>query len=624
MYKFLNKDTLSDFIADLTITDYVSLDTETTSLDTLTCKLLLFQVMVNKQIYIFNALEGGQEFFTTVITLIESSGKTIIAHNSKYDLKVIHRFSNIMLMNVYDTMIVERVITNGLQIKWPSLVDLVEKYPMVIISKEERESFYAENFTGTITNEQLNYACRDVMYLEDILTKQMEIVEELKLKKIVDLEMKLVPVVATMEITGVLIDVNKWMELDAKAKDDAILYKSKLIEYFSSKIDFSKYENALEMANEIKITELFKRKKDRVASEMITGDGIKEAFANTVNLNSHNQMKILLALSGVPVKATNEKILTKYKDKYEVVQLLLSLRGLAKKISTYGLKFLENIHPNTGRIHSDFDQVRASSGRFGSSNPNLQNIPAEKEYRESFIASKGNMIVAVDYSQQEYRIAGEISNDTVIIDAYQKGVDMHTVTASLMYDKEIEDVTKDERNSAKTMNYAILYGTTDYGLAKTFGVTEDEARELRFKVMSGYKRLFSHKSKVEDYIVENHISRTLMGRIRVFERNYVYSSGEEYEKAMAKIRREGYNHVIQGTAAEMSKLAMINVFYNNPFGDKLKMIMPEHDEIVAEVSEDIVDDAYDFISEQMVKAGEQLIKKIPTVVEGAKGYCWQK
>ena len=628
MYKFLNRDTFTEFVEDTIATEFISLDTETSSLDTLSCKFYLFQVMVNKQVYIFNAEEEGQELFTKIIDFIQSSGKTIIAHNAKFDLKVIYRFSNILLTNVFDTMIVEAVVNNGNRVKWASLAELAEAYALVLLSKEERQEFYAEDFDGVITNEMYTYACQDVMYLETIRNCQMERAEELKLTRVIDLEMKLVPVITSMEITGVLIDEKKWRQLEIIAREESEKCKNTLIDFFIEKVRIGDADSALEVVDTVKIKDINGKKNAtgrvsvRKALELITDkDAIIDFFRSNLNVNSGSQLLVLLNRSGIPVKATNEKVLKKYRSKHVAVDMLLTYREWGKKISTYGLTFLESVHPKTGRIHSDFNQMGTQSGRFSSSKPNLQNIPAEKAYRECFIARKGYKIVAIDYSQQEYRLAGDISKDAVIIESYKNKVDIHTATACILYNIKPEEVIKEQRNHAKTMNFAILYGTSDYGLAKTLGVTEHEANAMRMKIISGYPRLFKHKSMVEEFVVNRKYSKTLLGRVRFFkEQDYYF----DYEKEMAQIMREGYNHLIQGTAADMTKLAMIYVYNENPYGKGLRMLMPEHDEIVAEVREDILDEGYQFICDMMIKAGAFFMKHIETVVEGTKGDCWTK
>lgn len=628
MYKFLNRETFTEFIEDTMATEFVSLDTETSSLDTITCKLYLVQAKVNEQVYIFNALEEGQNLLTEVVEFIQSSGKTIIAHNAKYDLKVLYRFTGILLTNVYDTMIVESIINNGLSRKWASLIELAEAYVPILLSKEVRQEFYSEDFDGIVTNEMYTYACEDVMYLETIREWQMKRVVELKLTRVLDLEMQLVPVITKIEITGVLIDEKKWRELEILARVKSDECKNALVDFFIEKVKIAEFSSALDLAIAVKIKDIGGKKNavGRVSTqkilELITdGDAIVDFFRTNLNVNSHSQLLILLNMAGIAVKATNEKVLKKFRNKHLAVDMLLTYREWGKKISTYGLTFLESVHPDTGRVHSDFNQMGTASGRFSSSKPNLQNIPAEKGYRESFIARKGYKIVAIDYSQQEYRLAGDISKDAVIIESYKNKIDMHTATACILYNIKPEEVTKEQRSHAKTMNFAILYGTSDYGLAKTLGVTENEANTMKMKIVTSYARLFKHKDMVEQYVVDNKFSKTLLGRVRFFKEQDVYYN---YEKYIAQTRREGYNHLIQGTAADMTKLAMIYVYNENPYGDNLRMLMPEHDEIVAEIREDILDEGYQFICDMMIKAGDFFMKHIETVVEGTKGDCWTK
>jgi DNA polymerase-1 len=279
----------------------------------------------------------------------------------------------------------------------------------------------------------------------------------------------------------------------------------------------------------------------------------------------------------------------------------------------------------TGRIHTQWNQLGTVTGRFSSDSPNLQNIPKLKEYRAAFIAKPGFKYIIVDYSQQEYRLVGAITGDEVIINSYLSGKDMHTSTAAIVNHCTLDEVTKEQRSVAKNINFATLYLSSAWGLAYKFQIPNEEAEALILSLKNGYPRMSAYRDAYADKVYELGKARTLLGRTRFFKRKPIYADYREMDQEKAATRREGYNTLIQGTAADMGKIAMCDLFYNNPFGhENFHLVLAAHDELVAEVREDLVEEAEKFMTEVMCKAEQPFLGVIPAEVEVKRGDFWVK
>lgn len=614
-----------DFVFDLdTGIRPICFDTETTGLDVFLCDLLLVQVKVEDHIYIFDVVALGKSFMDEVIRIIIDSKRLIIMHNAKFDIKVIKNQFNRLLINCYDTMWTETLINAGIGEVLYSLASLVKKYIGIDLEKDTRKEFY-ENFTG-ITQEMLIYSALDVAYLEEIREKQLELIKQAREERVLDLENKLVPVVAMMEFTGIKLDKEKWKKM---AEDNYILYekaKEDLQTLLLDSIDYSKYKTALDAVDKLKIP--VKTKRDRQPLETVTNpDTIKSIVKALINFGSHAQMLTILNTLGVPIPDTNEKTLKKFRSNYTFIDRILEFREVEKKESTYGMTFLDNIHPKTGRIHTEYFNLGAASGRLssgdGKGKPNLQNLPRETSYRECFISEEGKSLVSVDYSQQEYRLVGAISGEPVIIEAYKSGGDMHYATAVMHFKKPVSEITADERHFAKNkINFPLIYGSSAYGLSKTADIPLEKGEEIVNTFKKGYPVLDRFIKTVEDIILEKRYSITLLGRRRYFPSDPLFADSKELYSFRGRLKREGRNHIIQGTAADITKLAMVEIFYSNPFGDKFNILLQVHDELVIEVDDDIIEEAEKFAKKVMEEVEQRFLGEIPAQADPARGKCW--
>lgn len=613
----------TEFFQNLEKTEVISADTEATGLDPFTAEWIVLQVKLKDTIYLFDARTLDRKILSHIVALINSSGKTVIFHNAKYDLKIIKLGTGILLSHTYDTMIVESLLDRGLSENRPfySLEDLAEKYCQVSLDKQVRESFI--DFKGALTVEQLAYSAEDVMYLEHIYNVQKAEMSRKGMEKILDIEMTLIPVITAMELEGVHLDKEAWLKLEQDAKESLEPCRLKILTFITSKIDYSKYKNCLELATDLSIP--VRTKKDRLTLESISDtQAVNGWLFNTINIGSHAQLKAVLnKVFELNVESTNEKVL-KDIPKTDIVDSILEFRGINKNITTYGSAFLNYIHPVTRRIHSEFIQNGTVSGRMSSADPDLQNIPAKNTYRNAFTAESGNLLLAWDYSQQEYRLAGSTSKDPVICNAYLLGKDMHTSTAAIIFGKDIAEVTKEERSFGKTINFAVLYGSTAYGLSFNLKIDTGKAEEFLDKFYSGYPRLKMFKAAFEDAVWSSKTSSTLLGRKRYWDDKILFADYREARKYESRVKREGFNHLIQGTGADVTKLAMIKMAKENPFKDDFKLIMQVHDEIVAEVKEGIAKEAEEFGKKCMIDVFTPFLGNIPAAVDSHIGLCWNK
>jgi len=302
--------------------------------------------------------------------------------------------------------------------------------------------------------------------------------------------------------------------------------------------------------------------------------------------------------------------------------LLLDYREKEKKITTYGENYFELIHPITGRIHLDHNQLGTYTGRFAVSR--LHQIPRESDYRHAFIARPGYKIITADLDQAELRLIGADSGEPKFIDAFENKLDLHKLTASILFEKQFGDITKDERQQGKNFNFALQYGTTEYGLAYNFGISIHFARQLLERFYNGYPILAKYLSYLGEKIWENGFCPTMYGRRRYFEKRTLFADAKEMYKYKARMIRELRNHRIQGTCADIIKISMNNLFYENPFGDNFKILTQIHDEIVTEVKDNYLDEAKEFVKTIMLDAERPFLNGIEPAVSIAYGDYWSK
>src|SRR3990172_12362817 len=383
---------LNEIARELKSAPIISLDLEATSLDPHQAKLILFQLATPGQAYLFDARHLDLRPFQAVL----GDEKILkIAQNAKFDYGMLKELAGVEIVNLFDTMLAERILTCGLtKLGDLSLLALARKYLELELKKEVRETFFAGHLRD-FTKKQLDYAATDVLVLFPIYEAQKSRLQREHLDKIASLEFKLVPVVSEMELRGFLIDVERWRH----AIED---YRRK-----AQEVDRKMQEEL--------------RPYSRATQKDLFGN-----HANVVNLNSPSQIMEAFRRVGLDLPSTGEEILARHE--HPLAKIILEYREYEKIISAFGDDLLAKINPKTGRIHPDYMQIGADTGRFACSNPNLQQIPTDSLFRSCFIASPDHKLVVADYSQIELRIMAELSEDPVFMKAFKEHKDFHTLT----------------------------------------------------------------------------------------------------------------------------------------------------------------------------------------------------
>ena len=531
--------------------------------------------------------EKAKKLLAPLVPIFKSDKIVKIGQNLKFDMNMLYWYGIDVEGPFFDTMIAHYLIEPELRHKLDYLAESYLNYKMVPIEnllgkKGKNQKSMADLEPSEITD----YAAEDAditLQLKDVLEPKLK--EEGLSDLFNSIEMPLINVLAEIECSGVKID------------------KEFLAEYSNK------------LGEEIKQVEL----------------GIYEKANGPFNIASPKQVgEVLFERLKIPYRwtktssgqySTNEEKLNELAVNYEVVNDILKFRKYSKLKSTYVDSLPNLINPKTGLIHSSFNQARAATGRLSSENPNLQNIPikdeAGREIRKAFIPrDDDHVLLAADYSQIELRLIAEIANEEEMLNAFIKGQDIHKATAAGVYNITIDDVTPEQRRNAKTVNFSIIYGAGSTNLSRQLGIKRGEAKELieqYFKTYSGLKRYMD--TTVEQARELGYVT-TLMGRKR-----YLRDINSRNRLASSNAERIAINTPIQGSAADMIKIAMINIHLEMKKNTlKSKMIMQVHDELVFDVFKPELDEMKKLVEKHMKGALPNL--KVPILVGMDVGQNW--
>lgn len=515
--------------------------------------------------------------------LFENKKIKKVCQNGKFDIAVL-RSIGIRVENFYfDTMLASYCIDPDQKHGMDSLAEKYLNYKPIPLSdligiKKDPSKIFEVN-----PNELSDYACEDAditLQLYGILDKELK--KENLDNLAYNVEFPLAPVLQDMEFEGVNIDKKT---LRSFSKDLQILLDNYTAEIYKS-VGTEFNINSTKQLQEILFTKL----------NLATGRKTKTGFS------------------------TDARSLENLRGEHEVIDIILNYRQVSKLKSTYADALPNLINPKTGRVHTDFNQTVASTGRLSSLNPNLQNIPIRtemgKEIRKAFVPrDKNYVILSADYSQIELRIMASICEDEALMKAFKQGEDIHTSTAALVFMVDKKDVTSDMRRKAKEVNFGILYGIGPFGLKTRLGVTQSHAKEIIDTYFKTFKRV---KHFMEDSVSkaqEKGYAETLMKR-----RRYLRNINSNNRVVRQFEERVAINMPIQGTAADMIKLAMINIHNElTKRKTKTKMVLQVHDELLFDAHKDEVDDLRPLIKELMEKA---LPLNVPVVVDTGVGDNW--
>ncbi len=610
----------------LTTEPIIGLDVETSGLDLFNDTWLLLQISIGDDVYVFDIVGLSDETHRVVQALVDS-GALCVGHNIKFDMKCIFINTKIKVEKVFDTMIGDGVVYTGLGRPFVSLKAVLEKYLEIEADKSVRDDFIGAT---CVTQEMIDYAAKDTLHLVPLYHRIIKALEQNNLLHVADLEMELLPVVAWMEIEGVGINTELWNKLLANSIMRQKGWEQKLKDsLISPSLDIllsSDKVTALDVVDALVLQ--VKLKRDRNPMEIITDrKTISGIVHKWLNLNSGAQFRKILEYNGIFVPNSNKKTLEGFK-KHEVIRDYLNFKPYTKRITSYGKDFLDKINPKTGRIHATFNQLGTVSGRWSCTRPNLQQIPKEVEddpearYRECFIARPDHQLLTVDYNQAELRLMGSVTKEPEFIRAYNEELDLHKLTGSHIFGKDYDDVNKFERSRGKSINFAIIYGSTAMGLEWNFGIPILEAQDHLNSYFAAYPFIERFIEKAGDKIWELKYSITPFGRKRFFEVPKYYEDGAERSRIKKSIIRRGINTIIQGGSADILKVALVDIYYKSPFGDLLKLLLTVHDEGVWEVHNSVAEEAKAFVISTMETAEQAYLNDIPAKAEGELAQTW--
>lgn len=590
--------TLTKIIQEIKKKGTCSIDTETTSQDPMKAKLVGISISWEKDRAYYipiahkrvmeNISISPDKAISMIKGVFEDKEIKKIGQNIKYDAIVLRRHGIELEGIDFDTMVASYVIDPGH--RQHNLDYLASKYlnhKMIsyhdVVGKGKKEISFSE----VPIDEATRYACEDVditLKLKDILEAQLERAGNRSL--FYDLEMKLISVLIDMEWAGIKLDIDVF-------KDMSIRYAEQL---------------------------------KRLEEEIYKEAGME------FNINSSQQLGyVLFEKLKLPVQrkttktksySTDVKVLKKLTAyPFRIPELLLKYRTISKLKSTYLDSLIKMVNPETGRVHTSFNQTATATGRLSSSNPNLQNIPVRgeegREIRQGFVPEEGNYFISADYSQIELRIFAHYSGDPAFIKAFQEDVDIHSATASEIMGVDISQVTPDMRRMAKAINFGIIYGMGARKLSEELGIPLKEAQRYidayynRYEGVKRYREDTIKKAREKGYVC------TLFSR-----RRYLTGINHSKQRLRAEAERMAINTPIQGTAADLIKKAMINIHERmKREGFKAKMILQVHDELLFEVPEHEVELIKKMVKEEMEGVYQLLV---PLKVDIGVGRNWDE
>ena len=580
---------IDDFLRIILTKEIFSLDTETTNTDAISAELvgMSFSFGENQAFYIPIPpnIEDAQKIVDKFKPVLENEKSTKVGQNIKYDMIVLANYGVTIKGKIFDTMIAHYVLQPELHHGMDFLAEVYLKYDTIKIEeligargKSQR------NMRDLSPTDVYKYACEDAdvtLKLKNILEKELE---DNGVKNLFEeIEMPLVPVLAYMERNGVRIDTDALKETSKHFTIRMREIEEEIYRLAGMEFNVSSPKQVGEVLfDRLKIVEKAKKTK--------TGQYV-----------------------------TSEEVLEGLRTKHEIVGKILEHRGLKKLLGTYIDALPELINPKTGRIHTSFNQTVTATGRLSSSNPNLQNIPIRnedgKEIRKAFIPDDGCEFFSADYSQIELRIMAHLSEDDNMIEAFREEQDIHAATAAKIYKINIEDVSREQRNKAKTANFGIIYGISVFGLAERLNVERKEAKELIDGYFENYPKVKAYMDKSIRVARDKGYIETIFNRKR-----YLPDINSRNAIVRGYAERNAINAPIQGSAADIIKVAMVRIYKRfMDEGIKSKMILQVHDELNFSVLQEEKEKVQQIVISEMQAAYKM---KVPLLADCGWGQNW--
>ncbi len=578
------------FLQNLLKQENVCFDTETTGLNPLTAELvgIAFSWEAGKGFYIPfpEDRNEAQELIEQLRPFVEAEHITKIGQNLKYDIKVLAKYNIEVKGTLFDTMLAHYLINPDMRHNMDVLAETYLNYTPVsiteLIGKKGKNQL---SFRQVPIDKQTEYAVEDAditFQLKEHFAPELTEAKTVSLFK--DIEIPLLRVLADMEVEGINLDKDFLQSLSEELDSDIKTLEQK----------------------------------------------IYTAAGEEFNIASPKQLGVILfekmKLVDKPKKtktgqySTAEDVLSYLAKDHEIIQNILDFRGLSKLKSTYVDALPAQVDENTGRVHTDYMQTVAATGRLSSNNPNLQNIPIRTErgrqVRKAFVPrNEEHTLLAADYSQIELRIIAALSKEETMIEAFKNGEDIHASTAAKVFNVPIEDVSREQRGNAKTVNFGIIYGVSAFGLSNQTSLSRSEAKELIDTYYKTYPKLRNYMSEQVDFARENGYVQTVLGR-----RRYLKDINSANAIVRGAAERNAVNAPIQGSAADIIKIAMINIHKKLKEGNyKTKMLLQVHDELVFDVFKPELETIKTLIKTEMENA---YTLEVPLDVDLGLGNNW--
>ena len=579
------------FVQNLLNQTSVCFDTETTGLDALNSELvgMAFSWEKGKGFYVPfpENQEEAQLLIDKFKPFFENENIEKVGQNIKYDLKILSRYGIEVKGNLFDTMIAHYLINPDMRHNMDVLSETYLKYsPKSITELIGKKGKNQGNMRDIPLDDIKEYAVEDADVTIQLKNHFLPILEKVGTKKLYDeIEIPLIPVLADMEKEGINLDVDFLKEMSVEMTAE------------SKALEQSIYETAGETFN--------------LASPKQLGD----VLFDKMKIGGAKQKK-----TKTGQYATGEEILSYLANDNPIVKDILEWRQMVKLQSTYIDALPNQVDPKTGRVHTDYMQTVAATGRLSSNNPNLQNIPIRTErgrqIRKAFIARDENYtLVSADYSQIELRIIAALCGEENMIEAFRNNEDIHKSTAAKVFNVPLEEVTKEQRSHAKTVNFGIIYGVSAFGLSNQTNLSRKESAELIDAYYKTYPKLKSFISDQVDFARENGYVETISGR-----RRYLKDINSANAIVRGGAERNAVNAPIQGSAADIIKIAMINIHKKLKSENwQSKMLLQVHDELVFDVHNSELEKIQPMIKHEMENAFKMIV---PLDVEIGLGKNW--
>ena len=589
-YKLVDNEEDLKKLCDYFLTNEIlSLDTETTSTSAIDAELVGLSFAVKEFEAFYVPIPANREEALRIVNIFkevyESEKILKIGQNLKYDLEVLRNYDIHLAGKMWDTMIAHYLIQPELHHNMDYMAEIYLNYQTIHIDELiGPKGKNQKSMRSLLPSQVYEYAAEDA---DITLRLKNKLEPELKKYDCEDLfyniEMPLMPVLAEMEMNGVCLDTESLKETSKVLTDRANKIERRIYELAGEQFNIASPKQVGEILfDKLKIVEKAKKTK--------TGQYV-----------------------------TSEEVLQQLRNKHEIVADILENRGLKKLIGTYIDALPKLINPRTGHIHTSFNQTITATGRLSSSDPNLQNIPIRgedgKEIRKAFIPEPGCLFFSADYSQIELRVMAHLSQDSQMIEVFREGKDLHAATAANIYKKPIEEVTRDERTKSKRANFGIIYGITVFGLAERLDIPRDEAKMLIDGYFATFPQVHDYMEKSKEVARQKGYVTTLFGR-----RRYLPDINSHNATVRGFAERNAINAPIQGTAADIIKVAMIHIFQRfKAEGIRSKMLLQVHDELNFSVYPEEKEKVERIVIEEMQSA---FPLSVPLVADSGFGQNW--